>query len=118
MDPFESNLRNALRDVEAPAGLADRVLSRAAAPPKSRPWFAYPVRNAAAAVLVLALGSGTFLHLRDRAARLESERARERVAEAFRLAAEQLRPFHNRLTEMQQMTIPVPEGKAIPEEKD
>lgn len=100
MDRFESNLRKALREPEASASLAERVLDRVAAAPKKHQFLlaAYPMRTAAAAALAIALGLGGLHYQRQRAAQLESERAKEQVIRAFQLAAEQLRPFQERLS--------------------
>jgi hypothetical protein len=106
MDRFENNLRNALREPKAPADLAARVLARAN-PPRSR-RFLQPLRVAAAITLVVALGAGGLHFERRRAERIASERARDQVVEAFRLAEQQLKPFRERLEAMKTLTISIP----------
>jgi uncharacterized membrane protein len=69
------------------------------------------LRAAAAIVVVAGLAAAGLQYQRVRTKRIESERARDQVIQAFRLAGEQLRPFQKQFEEMQRMTIPIPEGK-------
>ena len=106
MDRFEDNLRKALREPEARADLAGRILSHADRP-RSRRFF-QPLRMAAAVVLAVALGAFGLQYERRREERLANERARDQVVEAFRLAEQQLKPFRERLEAMQILTISIP----------
>src|SRR5688572_2725763 len=106
MDRFEDNLRKALREPEAPADLAGRILARADRPRSRR--FLQPLRVAAAIVLVVALGAAGLQYERRRAERIASERAKDQVVEAFRLVEQQLKPFRERLEAMQTLTISIP----------
>jgi hypothetical protein len=109
---FENELRNALRPVEAPEGLADRIMSslppRTAAAPSVTPAPALePVRvrkapgraprrywmpGALAASLLVAVLAGTHMaQLRDaRIAREEGLAARSELLHALRLTSEKL----------------------------
>jgi len=106
MDRFEDNLRKALREPEARADLAERILARADRPRSRR--FLQPLRVAAAIVLAVALGATGWHFERRREERIASEHARDQVVEAFRLAEQQLKPFRERLEAMQALTISIP----------
>ncbi len=105
---FENELRNALCPVDAPEGLADRILRslppREAAAPSVAPAFVRapeaPVRaprrywmpGALAASLLVAVLTGTHMaQLRDeRIAREEGLAARRELLQALRLTSEKL----------------------------
>jgi uncharacterized protein HemX len=106
MDRFENNLRKALREPEARADLAGRILSRTGQPRRGR--FRQPMRVAAAIVLAVALGAAGLQYERRRVERIASERARDQVVEAFRLAEQQLKPFRERLEAMKTLPISIP----------
>ena len=111
MNRFETNLRRVLRLPEPPTDLTARVLA-AAERPARRPFLPTSVlRTAAGVVLIAGLAAGGLHYQHVRAERVESERARDQVIQAFRLAGEQLKPFQKQLEEMQMMTIPIPEGE-------
>jgi hypothetical protein len=108
MDPLEENLRRVFRQPEPSAGLAARVLARTTGPAKRRLHW---VRTAAAVGLIGVIGVVGWHYQRVRKDRLEGEHARDQLIEAFRLAGEQLRPFQQRMDEIESITISIPEGE-------
>jgi hypothetical protein len=108
---LEDNLRKALREPEAPPDLASKVMDRAFPPSMPRKSWAFPLQAVAALVLIAGLISGGWHYQRNRAERMESERARDQIIQAFRLAGEQLKPFQRQLSEIQTMTISIPAGE-------
>ena len=86
MNRLEALLRQALRREEAPAGLAERVLSRLPAPSATpAPWIW--LRWALAATLCVLL-LGTVQLSTERRRRAEGELARAQVLAALRITAE------------------------------
>ena len=85
LNHFEDRLRDSLQRVEAPGGLARRILARAEARRSSvtRRWLA------AAAAILLVAGAGAY-GLRDRRLRLEEQRMAqaEQVRQQLLLALE------------------------------
>jgi len=95
MNPFEDQLRSALRREEPPAGFGARVLARI----PSRTLFGPRLRWAAAMALgLLLIGGG--LEYRQRRAEAEAERAKEQVLSALRITAEKLRVVDAKLEEV------------------
>ena len=105
MNPFDKDFREALQRREPPPGFAEKVLSRARQL-DSRPKRFFTWRWAAAAVLVLTVGS---LEYREHLRRIEGERAKEQVMLALRLTGSELRGVQERLARVQQRVIEVPE---------
>jgi len=111
MSQFEDDLRNALREPEAPADLAQRVLARASQARSRQSRLRQPLRIAAAIGVTAALGATGFHYERRREERIANEHARDQVVKAFRLAEQQLKPFRKQLETMQTITISIPKGE-------
>ena len=96
MDPFEDELRQALRREEAPEGFAERVLAAARAPtPPPRAgvwnWFRLPaVRWVLVGAGCLALAAGLAVERRERATRARGEAARAQLMLALRITRGEL----------------------------
>lgn len=97
MSELEHDLRDALRRQEPSADFADRVLSCAA--DRRRRGRRAPMRWAAAAVLVAAIGGGIqYRAMRDERAR--GEAAKEQVVRALRIAGAKLQIVQARVREV------------------
>src|SRR5436853_5285194 len=84
---LDNELKNALRRVPAPDGLADRVMARlgqAEPAPKRAPWWR---AVAAAFILAAILGSWGARQMYERRQEEEGERARDQVLLALRITA-------------------------------
>jgi hypothetical protein len=111
MNRFEDQLHKALSEPEPPAGLAGRVLERAALMKQGRRSWRAPLKVAAAIAVIAALAAAGVHYERRREERIASERARDQVVRAFQLVEERLKPFRKRLEAMQSIPISTPQGK-------
>ena len=110
MNRLENNLRRVFRQPEPPDDLAAKVIYRARHA-ASRRVRSYQLRVAATLIVIAGLLVGVLEYRHRRDTRIENERAGAQLAEAFRLAGEQLRPFHQQMEQMQRMTIAIPAGE-------
>ena len=95
MDRLEESLKSALARKEPPAGFAERVAARAAAPPRAAAWI--PQRwIAAAAVVVMAVGGGMAYR------RHQGEVAKEQVMQAMKITAVKLHRIQVHVQEVRQ----------------
>jgi len=97
IDGFEQHLRDQLALRSAPAGFADRVMSRIAPQPRRTPFFWRPLWSltAVAAVLVLAVFGGVE---HDRQQRIAGERARAQVLLALRITGTTLHDVQQKIS--------------------
>lgn len=95
---FDSRMRQALRPVPAPSGLASRILAKAAARQRPNPMLQWA---AIAAALLLAVAGGSAW---------SAHRAGQQVEQQFRLAmnitSRKVSSFHTKLI----IEIPVPQS--------
>ena len=94
MDRFEESLRGALARKDPPPGFAQRVAARAAQGPASRSYT--PRWLAAAAVVVMAVGSGVAYR------RHQGEVAKEQVMMAMKITALKLHRIQAHVQEARQ----------------
>lgn len=107
MNPFEDELREALRRKEAPPALAGRV-ARAVARPR-REWFRAPFfRWAAAAACCLALLAGLEAHRRNER-RARGEAAKAQLMLAVRIAGSKLHLAKTKVEEAGERRVRLPE---------
>jgi len=57
---------------------------------------------------LISLSVGGLHYYQLRAERLQGERAKQQIIQAFRLAAERMKPFQDRLDKLQRQTISIP----------
>jgi hypothetical protein len=101
-DNFENELRQRLRPVDAPEGLAERVMRALPAdtkpaavvslPPRARPWvrqFGMPTALAASLLVAVLLGQHTAVQRELRAEQQGLEASRE-LMQALRLTSDKL----------------------------
>jgi hypothetical protein len=94
MDRLEESLKCALARKEPPAGFAQEILARAAAAPRARSHT--PRWIAAAAVVVMAVGSGVAYR------RHQGEVAKEQVMTAMKITAVKLHRIQAHVQEVRQ----------------
>lgn len=110
MNRFEDELSEALRRKEAPAGFAERVIARAAAPaPRRWAWFRAPgFRWAVAAACCLILLAGLEMH-RQREVRARGEAAKTQLMLAVRIAGSKLQFAQVKVKEAGEHRVRLPE---------
>lgn len=96
MDPFDRDLKNALRREEPSGDFTARVLARVAREPERRPWWRAwltgPRLRLATAMLLFFVVVAGFLVQREREReRAEGEAAREQVMLALRIAGSKVK---------------------------
>ena len=94
MDRFEESLRGALARKDPPPGFAQRVAARAAKGPPARSYT--PRWIAAAAVVVMAVGSGVAYR------RHQGEVAKEQIMTAMKITAVKLHRIQTHVQEVRQ----------------
>lgn len=103
MSSFEHDLRKALSRRDPPEGFAENVLARARAserPPASRLWLA------AAAIVLILVGSGVFYQQRQREA--AGERAKEQLIAGLRITGAKVRILQQHLARLERHSIELP----------
>jgi len=103
MNQIERDLREALRRREAPPGFAERVLAKTRQPGARGHWGHSWVWLAAAALVLLMIGSIGVV--REQRRQAEGERAKEQLMVGLRITGAKLRDVQDRLATIQQRAL-------------